>query len=518
MKVDMVARWLVVGLAVATLVFIGTGRQAMAEVKPHALISDNMVLQAGVTCPVWGTAEPGEAVTVTIGGETVKGKADTKGKWMVKVGPLKTGGPLEMTIAGQNTVTVKNILVGEVWLGSGQSNMNFSLAEGMNAEEEIRNANYPEIRFFYVNDKSLPEPVEEVRGHWRICTPGEAKIFSAVAYFFARNLHQDLKVPVGIIQSSHGASPAEAWTEAGALKACIPQAVERWDKINDDYNRAKAAYEVEMAKIKAGGQPTGGRTPKEPSLPRTGSWVHKPSGFWNGAIAPLIPYAIKGVIWYQGESNTDTHAQAEEYHKLLPAMITSWRKEWGEGDFPFLIVELAPYLAIRDVPTDSDYALVREAQRKTAASVVNTGIATTTDIGAAKDPHPKNKQDVGKRLALVALAKVYGRDVVYSGPVFKSMKMKGKEVEVTFEHVHGGLVVKDGEALKGFAVAGKDKNYAWAQARIEGDRVVVWSDEVAEPVAVRYAWASNPVCNLFNGAGLPAFPFRTDDWKQNGSK
>lgn len=494
-------RALTVAVLFATLFTAET--RLSADVRPHALFADNMVLQQAVANPVWGTADPGEVVTVTVTDQTTKATADGAGFWMMKLAPMKAGGPHEMTLTGKNVVRISNVMVGEVWLASGQSNMNFELGEAMNAVEEIAKADYPNIRVFYVNDKSLPEPVRDVRGQWRTCTPGNAKVFSAIAYFFGRYLHRELNVPIGLIQSSHGASPAEAWTEAGALKACIPNAVERYDRLLKNYEAAKAEYDREVA---------AGKTPSQkPTLPREASWVHCPSGFWNGAIAPLVPYGIRGAIWYQGESNVP---RAAEYRKLLSAMIRSWREHWGQGDFPFLIVEVAPYLAIRDEPSDSTWAELREAQRLTAVSVANCGIASTTDIGAAKDPHPKNKQDVGKRLALVALAKTYGRDVVYSGPVYGSMKVEGQRVRLSFQHVHGGLVTKPEGPLKGFAIAGTDRRFVWAQAEIQGDAIVVWNDEIREPVAVRYAWANNPVCNLFNVEGLPAFPFRTDDWER----
>jgi sialate O-acetylesterase len=477
-----------------------------------------MVLQQKTNVPVWGTADPGEEVTVSIAGQTIQTTAQPDGSWMLKLKPLEPGGPHRMTIAGKKTVTIEDVLVGEVWVASGQSNMNFELGDAMNGPEEVANANHPEIRFFYVNDKSLPEPVKTVRGRWRVCTPGEARVFSATAYFFARHLNRDLDVPIGILQSSHGASPAEAWTEAGALKACIPEAVQRYEEVRND--RIRERYEREHDEWEeAGGAASGKPEPEKPRLPRAGTWVHMPSGFWNGAIYPLIPYAVRGTIWYQGESNTDSPEQTAEYHKLLPAMIQSWWKEWGQGEFPFLVVELAPYRRIVDEPSDGRYARVREAQRITARDMPDVGIISTTDIGAARDPHPKNKQDVGKRLGLLAEATVYGRDVVYSGPVLKSVKVNGNQVQLTFDHVHGGLVTKPpDEPIKGFAVAGEDRKFVWAQARIQGSDILVWSDEVAAPVAVRYAWADNPVCNLFNKDGLPAFPFRTDDWEPAGRR
>ncbi|NLW50217.1 MAG: sialate O-acetylesterase [Candidatus Brocadiaceae bacterium] len=495
---------------VLNFLFIAPG--VSADVQPHTLFGDNMVLQQRADVPVWGTADPGEAVTVSIAGQTAQTTANPDGSWMLKLKPLEPGGPHQMTIAGKTTVTIDNVLVGEVWVASGQSNMNFELGDAANGPEEVANANYPSIRFFYVNDKSLPEPVKTVRGRWRVCTPADARGFSATAYFFARHLHRQLDVPIGILQSSHGASPAEAWTEARALKACIPEAVERYEEVRND--RILERHERELAAWEEAGGEAGGRPkPQKPKLPRAGTWVHMPSGFWNGAIYPLIPYAIRGTIWYQGESNTDTAEQTAEYHRLLPAMIRSWRQEWGQGDFPFLIVELAPYLRVREEPSDGRYPRVREAQRITAGNVPHTGLISTTDIGDARDPHPKNKQDVGRRLGLLAEAMVYGRDVVYSGPVLESVEIEGNRVRLTFKHVHGGLVTNPpDQPVTGFAVAGEDRRFVWAQAGIDGSDVLVRSDEVTAPVAVRYAWADNPVCNLFNRDGLPAFPFRTDDW------
>jgi sialate O-acetylesterase len=474
-----------------------------ADVKPHALISDNMVLQQGMENPVWGTAEPGEMVTVAVAGQTAKAAADKTGSWMVRLSPMKAGGPHEMTVAGKNTVKISNVMVGEVWLCSGQSNMNMGVGEAMNAQEEIAKADYPNLRLFQVHDKSLPEPVKDVDGRWRPCSPQSAGEFSAAGYYFGRHLQGELNVPVGLVLSAHGASPAEAWTEAGALKACIPDAVERWETVVKKYEAAKAEYDRKV--------PAGSRPSPQPALPREGSWIHHPTGFWNGAIAPLVPYGMRGVIWYQGESNVP---RAMEYRKLLPTMIQSWRKEWGQGDFPFLIVSVAPYLAVRNEPTESKWAELREAQWMTAENDPHSGLADTSDIGDAKSAHPMNKQEVGRRLALIALAKTYGRDVVYSGPMYASMKVEGDKVRLSFNHVHGGLVAKPEAPLKGFAVAGKDRQFVWAQAKIDGDTVVVWNDEIHEPAAVRYAWANNPVCNLFNVEGLPAVPFRTDDWGQ----
>jgi sialate O-acetylesterase len=488
-----------------------------ADVKPHALFCDNMVLQQGLKAPVWGSAEPGEEVTVSIAGQAVKTTADEKGAWMARLNPLEAGGPHEMTIAGKNAVTIRNVMVGEVWLCSGQSNMGFEVREGMNGPEEIAAADYPNIRLFDVPPRISDEPARDVRAQWRPCSPQSVARFSAAGYFFGRRLHRELNVPIGLICGAQGSSPAEGWTEIEALKAAIDDPVGRWQRQVQDEQALKANWEAELAaweKAAAAARAENRQPPPDkPERPYVlgRARLAQPAGLWNGTIAPLVPYGIRGVIWYQGESNAP---RGREHRKLLPALIRSWREVWGQGDFPFLVVAIAPFGPVYDHPTDSGWAEVVEAQWMTAESVPNSGLAVTTDIGDAKDAHPANKQEVGRRLALIALAKVYGKDVVYSGPMYTSMEVEGSRVRLHFKHVHGGLEAKPEGPLKGFAIAGEDRRFVWADARIEGDAVVVSSDQVARPVAVRYAWAKNPVCNLFNAEGLPAVPFRTDDREQ----
>ncbi len=487
-----------------------------ADVKPHALFCDDMVLQQGINAPIWGTAEPGEKVVVSVAGQTASATADEAGSWMVRLSPMEPGGPHDLTITGRNTVRISNVMVGEVWLCSGQSNMAMGVREAMDATQEIASADYPDIRLFEVPHRICDEPARDVQAQWRPCSPRTVPGFSAAGYFFGRRIHRELEVPVGLISGALGSSPAEAWTEIEALKGAIDDPIGRWRKQVQDEQALKAAYEAELAawdSAAASAEAEHKQPPSKPEAPYVlgRARLAQPAGLWNGTIAPLVPYGIRGVIWYQGESNAQ---RGREHGKLLPAMIRSWREQWGQGDFPFLIVAIAPFGPAYDHPTESGWAEVVEAQWMTAEAVPNCGLAVTSDIGDARSPHPANKQEVGRRLALIALAQVYGRDVVYSGPAYTSMNLEGNRVRLHFKHVHGGLRGGPDGPLKGFAVAGDDRNFVWAEARIDGDTVVVWNDQVAKPVAVRYAWAQNPICDLFNAEGLPAVPFRSDDWPQ----
>lgn len=489
--------------------------QAAAVVSTPSIFGNHMVLQEGKTLPVWGKADPGEEVTVTLGNVHKTTIACPKGMWMVKLPKQKAGKTLEMTIKGKsNTLTFTDVLVGEVWIGSGQSNMDMNVGSSANADEEIANAKYPEIRLFSVDYVVAGEPQDNVKGEWVICSPDTIKYFSAALYFFGRDLHKELKTPVGLIKTAWGGTPAESWTTLPTLKSDpgLNAIVQRWDKAIADWPQTQKAYEETLAqwqkeadKAKAEGKPEP-KKPDAPGDPATNPW--RPAGLFNAMINPLVPYAIQGAIWYQGESNA---GRAYQYRRLFPMMIEDWRRVWNQGPFSFYFVQLANFTERKSDPGPSDWAELREAQTMTL-SLKNTGMAVIIDIGDAADIHPKNKQDVGKRLALNALAKDYGRKIPYSGPMYKSMKISGNKVTLTFDHTDGGLVAKGG-ALKGFAIAGEDQNFVWAEATIKGNKVIVSSDKVAKPVAVRYAWANNPECNLYNGAGLPASPFRTDDWK-----
>ena len=495
------------------LILLGFSFLADADVKLPAIIGDNMVLQNGMETPIWGTADPGEKVTVTMGEQHAVTVADSAGKWTVSLTQWEAGGPFEIKIAGNNKITLQNILVGEVWVCSGQSNMWWTVKLSANPEKEITEANYPMIRLFSVKEAVADEPQDDVQGSWSECSPETVETFSAVAYYFGRALHRELDVPVGLIHTSWGGTPAESWTSTPmlesdpVLKPIIDnwaQVLEKYPKAMEEHNERLAKWEEDSQKAKKEGKPA----PRRPRPPIGPGHPWQPAGLYNAMIAPLIPYAIKGAIWYQGESNAD---RAYQYRKLFPAMIYDWRRSWMQGDFPFLFVQLANFMKIDPLPVESAWAELREAQLMTLA-LPNTGMAVIIDIGEANDIHPKNKQDVGRRLARWALAKTYDLDIVYSGPIYKSMAVKKNRIVLRFDHVDDGLTTKDGGPLKGFAIAGQDMKFVLAKAEIKNNKVVVWSDKVTKPIAVRYAWANNPVCNLYNSAGLPASPFRTDHW------
>ena len=486
-----------------------------ADVRLPAVIGDNMVLQQGQKVPIWGWAEPGEEVTVAVSWHSMRWAvtAGKDGNWRFEITPPSADGPYQMTISGKNTITIENILVGEVWVCSGQSNMQWAVKQSVNAEQEIAAANYPNIRLFSAQRKVAEEPQHDCVGSWQPCSAETVADFSAVAYYFGRELHKELTVPVGLIHTSWGGTPAEAWTSRKALAAepDFAPILQRYDDAVAKYPQAMEEYEQKLAEWNEAtkqAKAEGKNPPRRPGQPFGPGNPHSPAGLYNAMIAPLIPYGVAGAIWYQGESNA---SRAYQYRKLLPAMINNWRNDWGRGNFAFLTVQLANFMATKPEPTDSEWAELREAQLLTL-SLPNTGMAVIIDIGDANDIHPKNKQDVGKRLALWALAKTYAKNLTYAGPIYKSMKIEANKIILQFEHVGGGLVAGGGEPLKGFAIAGVDRKFVWADAQINGNTVVVSSDKVAEPVAVRYAWADNPVCNLYNKEGLPASPFRTDDW------
>jgi sialate O-acetylesterase len=648
-----------VRLILLLLVFVGA---VHAEVRLPAIISDNVVLQQGTKVRIWGNAKPGERVTVTFQNKSTETVGDAQGRWQVFIGPLKNGGPAELTV---NSLTIKNVLVGEVWLCSGQSNMEWPLANTIGAAETMAQANYPEIRMFRVEHHTSAEPLTDLEGHWIVTTPDEVAHFSAVGYFFGRELYQHLKVPIGLINSSWGGTPAEAWTSHDALvsspelkpildryesslnmpaqaKEAYAQAVAQWEEKNlyidagnkgealgyadpatatTDWSKMDLPQQFETAGLLIDGAvwfrrvlelpeswagkdlvlnltpiddqdvtyfngkkvgSIGRETPNSYMIPRKyvvpgslvhggrnviavrvfdsageggfsrggamsiapkgaaesevislrGAWDYKvelalepkhpdwgsrpeavgvsnqnnPSVLYNAMIAPLVPFAIRGAIWYQGESNA---GRAYQYRTLFPIMIRNWRSAWGH-EFPFYFVQLANWHASKAEPDESDWAELREAQTMTLREP-QTGMAVTIDIGDENDIHPRNKVDVGRRLAAWALAGTYGQKIVPSGPLFERFTIEGEKVRIRFKY-GGGLKTSDGGVVKGFAIAGEDRRFVWAEARIDGDAVVVWSPKVLKPVAVRYAWADNPVANLYNGAGLPASPFRTDAW------
>ena len=645
-------------------------QRARADVRTPSLFGDNMVLQQGPKARVWGTARAGERVTVRLAGRAARATADGRGRWQAFLGPLKAGGPFELTVEGSNRLVFRNVLIGEVWVCSGQSNMEWPLARAAGGPEDAAAANDHELRFFTVAHKTAAEPQADVDGRWTVATPEEALRFSAVAFYFGRELRNRLRVPVGLIHTSWGGTPAESWTSREVLAAdpALKPILDRheeamrnlpelrreydrrlaeWNKQNekiiqrDEGNKGEALgfadpahdhsawqrmslpQQWENAGLKVDGAiwfrrevnvpaqlagralvlslgaiddhdttyfngervgATGVETPNAYAAPRRyrvpgrlvragrnvvavrvfdalggggfagppgemrlsaesdaeaipldGPWAYKPEAvvpareidysnhpgprpgpeshynpvvLYNAMIAPLTPFRIRGAIWYQGESNA---GRAHQYRTLFPAMIRNWRSAWGQGDFPFYFVQLANWRARKAEPSESDWAELREAQSLTMRSVPRTGMAVTVDIGDANDIHPRNKRDVGLRLARWALADTYGQKIEPSGPLHDSHSVEGDKVRVRFKHARG-LKTSDGRAPVGFAVAGADRKFVWAEARVEGDAVVVWSREVPRPVAVRYAWADNPAINLYNSDDLPASPFRTDDW------
>ena len=491
-----------------------------ADVKLPSLISDHMVLQQEAKANIWGTADPGEEISVKLGGTSVSAKANDQGSWSVRLSGLKPGVIGDMTITGKNTITIKDVAVGEVWVGSGQSNMEWSVRASKDADAEIAAANFPAIRLFTVPRMAKLEPTEECAGKWEICSPETIPNFSAVAYYFGRNLHQKLQLPIGLIHSSWGGTPAQFWAppEVIARDPLLKVYAEKWEEVKAKYPAAKAEYDRKLEAWKTASElakAEGKPIPRAPGVPRGGDPFGAPGCLWNGMIVPLLPYTIQGAIWYQGESNT---SDARLYRVLFPTMITSWRRGWAKGglsqsenpEFPFLFVQLANFMARHEQPTESGWAELREAQLMTL-ELPRTAMAVAIDIGEEKDIHPKNKQEVGRRLALAAQATVYYIDTEYSGPIYTGAQPEEGRIRLSFRNA-SGLKWAGGEKIKGFAIAGADRNFVWAEAEIDGDHVLVSSPQIKEPVAVRYAWADNPEASLVNAAGLPASPFRTDDW------
>jgi sialate O-acetylesterase len=520
-----------------------------ADIKLHALFGDNMVMQQGRQANIWGTAEAGEKVSVRFRDQEVAGTADARGHWVVQVDAKTAGGPFAMTIAGQNTIELKNVRVGEVWVCSGQSNMGWPLAPRPHDKGREGTEN-PSICLFTVPARSASEPMEDLvptpatanpengaaaAGRWHVCGPDSAGPFSAVAYFFGRDLQRSLGVPVGLIHASYGGSPVGQWISARAVAedpqlqsfresraAAAAKLAQQTERMRPEIDR----YRHEVARAKQEGK-------QPPPAPR-GMGVPTTSGLYNGMIAPLLKFSIRGVIWYQGEANV---GQPELYRSMFPAMIRGWRHEFGQGDFPFLFVQVAPYLKIVEEPQDSSWARLREAQLWTSLSVPNTAMTVITDWGHEVDIHPKPKQPVGERLARLARGVVYGEPIVHSGPLCTSANAERNNLVLTFTNTGSGLVARrlaledqredsrlgKGGALhvaadrdeatvplQGFCIAGADGRFVNAMAEIRGDTVVVSSPKVERPSDVRYGWADYPTGNLFNREGLPATPFRTD--------
>src|SRR5262245_25156235 len=526
---------------------LGLAAPVGAEVKPHALFGDHMVFQRNAPVRVWGTADPGEEVSVHLTVKMPDGqREDTKtattgkdGKWMVKLNEFRAGTDGVLTIKGaekksdakddppRNTLVFKDVLVGEVWVCSGQSNMEWSLRATPKGggPEAIKTSANPNLRLFTVPKFAQPapqagfnpKPPTDKFSRWLLCDPDNSPGFSAVAYYFGRDLQNALNVPVGLIHTSWGGTPAQAWTSKEAI-AAEPELKYYLDQL--DPEKQQKAYEQAVTRWKAAVEEAKNQGKPEPKAPpkpvAPGTSPQHPTSLYNGMIEPLLPFAIRGAIWYQGESNA---GKPIEYRTLFATMIADWRKRWGQ-DFPFYCVQLAPFQAGN--PDGDNWAYLREAQAIASAKVKNAGVAVITDVGDKTDIHPQHKGPVGGRLALLALANTYGQKVESSGPAYNSMKADGNKAVLTFDHLGGGLVAgkftmagagdvgADGELL-GFAVCGEDKVFHPAKASIEGDTVVVTSDQVSKPVAVRYGWKNFPGANLFNKGGLPASPFRTAD-------
>jgi sialate O-acetylesterase len=493
---------------------------AHAEIKPASPFTDHMVLQQEMPVPVWGTAEAGEKITVEFAGQKISTTAAADGRWSVKLKSLKASAESRtITITGNQTaqpIKLNDVLVGEVWLASGQSNMDFSLSKKVkyfagvvNEEQEIAAANYPLIRMFTGNAQKTYAPTNRLGGEWEVCTPENAPAFSAVGYFFARDLQREIKVPVGILTLAFGASTAEAWIQRETLAADpkLKPLLDRFDAAVESFrtNRPALVAPPRSEDVNAtNAAPVGRRRSAGPRDPVQDQ--HNATVLFNGMIHPVIPYALRGVIWYQGESIVDANKGGIAlYPRVQAALVQNWRQLW-HAELPFYIVQLAGQDAASNSPE------VREAQAA-ILSLPHTGMAVATDIGERKNVHPHNKQDIGDRLARIALAKVYGQKIEFSGPTFESMNIEGKSIRVTFSHADG-LVAKDG-TLKWFTIAGADGKFVPAEAKIDGRSVVVNSPDVTAPLAVRYAWVNFPDGgHLYNGANLPAAQFRTDAPKQ----
>lgn len=518
-------------LAVLTALLACHGTLALADVSLPALFTDGLVLQQGKPIAVWGKAAADEDVTVRFAGQTQVTRADLDGKWRLSLDPLPANAtPKEMTITGKNTVTLKNILVGEVWLCSGQSNMQWTVSKSANAAQEVAAANFPQIRMFSVQRATALEPASDVAGSWQEASPATVGSFSAVAYFFGRHLHQVLKVPVGLINASWGGTRIEAWTSQESLRErpCAAQMLSDWEGLRGSWDAAAETAKFEVAREEwqaqvkkitaANATLPSAQKQKLPTAPKPADdpskTPHYPATLFNAMVAPLIPYTLQGAIWYQGESN---QKRAFQYQELLPNLINDWRTRWND-EFSFLIVQLASYgngqPPATEPGTADTWAELQEAQYLTSITLAKTGLVVTNDIGEEKDIHPKNKQEVGRRLALWALARDYGRtETVPSGPLFKNSLIEGHQVRLQFEHATGGLKTRDGAELRHFQIAGEDQRWHWAEAKIVGEEVLVSSPAVAAPVGVRYAWASWPTgANLVNLQGLPASSFRTDEF------
>lgn len=507
--------------------FLLSNTQLSAALKLPAMFSDSMVIQRDQPVKVWGWATAGKKIQVTIGDQNQTAIADDHGRWSLLLKAMSAGGPHSMTVAGDgSTLTVNDMLVGEVWLCSGQSNMAMTVNRSNNPGAEATAATHPQIRMFKVGSGHSLEPQETCSGTWAVCSPDTVGGFSATAYFFGRRLHKELNVPIGLINSSVGGTSVESWTSMPAQSsvASIKPRLDAWKSEDDAFDEAAATTRYDKAMIawkeKVAAQKSaepGSKAKRAPRKPQLASRPRKdrnyPANLFNGKINPLVGYTIKGAIWYQGE-NASGRGFSHLYGAQLATLITDWRERWGQGDFPFGWVQLPNFRAPQTQPSQTDgWVLVQEGMLKTLA-VPATGMAVTIDVGDAKDIHPKDKQSVGHRMAQWALADVYQQKILAMGPIYSASKIDGDKVIIDFKYA-SGLHAKDNE-LKGFAIAGADKKFVSATAKIDGKHVIVSSPGVKQPVSVRYAWAANPVISLYNAAEIPASPFRTDSWEERG--
>jgi sialate O-acetylesterase len=639
------------------LFVVGIWKSATAQIVMPKVFSSHMVLQREVFIPVWGNAKAGTTVIVELGNVKSSGKADEKGKWDVRLPKFSAGGPYTLKIyeasSSASAIEFSDVLIGDVWLASGQSNMEWAVQASKDAKQEISKANYPNIRFFFVEHEKAILPQADIKsGSWKVCDTNNVKTASAVAYFFARKINKDINIPIGILQSTWGGTPVEAWTsremllsspitkdkvlanDSVTVKHFIKDSLDLikfWDIVYNPQNdmdkiipqnnfddwqwteltfpstlkdwgispyegmiwfrktialpekfsgkdltinlghpelnyslyfngeplcktiwnaNLTHTYTIPKKLVKKGNNTIvvriaalwggGGINPPaedlyltdgknkislagswkykkdmEPAIPKINNYHYYPDYVYNAMIVPIVPYGIKGFLWYQGEANT---AEADYYRTLFPMLITDWRIRWQQDYLPFLYVQLANYMKMQPEPSESEWAELREAQTFTL-SQPNTGMACTIDIGDGNNIHPINKQEVGRRLALIAEKMVYDKPKeVASGPMYQSFRIEGKSIRIRFKETGSGMTTRNNELLKGFAIAGNDQKFYWASAKIEGNEIIVTSDKVDSPVAVRYAWADNPDCNLMNKEGLPAIPFRTDTWQKKITK
>jgi sialate O-acetylesterase len=527
-----------------------------AEVKVPTLFADHMVLQREIAVPIWGTGAVGETVTVQFAGQTKTGTVDAEGKWLVRLDPLAASAESrELSVSGSgNTVKIQDVLVGDVWLASGQSNMAYPVRSASKAADYLAQANDPLIRFFSVVKNTSPEPLNDLKGRWDVSTSETAKEFSAVAFFYAQEIRRSQNIPVAVLHASWGGTPIQTWIGLKGFKSEPPmtkplqdweKAVEQYQKVKADpklvtdyqedlkkwklevepaYNEVLKAYNADVAAGKAQGpKPQPSRpepnNPDPMGIPSPSRRPNTPTVSFNAMIAPLAPYGLKGMLWYQGEANG---SGGLEYRELLPRLIQDWRGRWNQGELPFLIVQLPACYKDETPVAKSGWPFLREAQAM-ALKVPKTGLAVTIDIGNPQDVHPDNKEFVGKRLGLVGRKVAYGESIVYTGPIYQDSVIEGNQVKIRFREIGGGLTPGQApwcakgvepmpvDKLIGFYIAGEDKQWVEAEAKVEGETVVVSSPQVAKPAAVRYAWANSPRANLYNKEGFPAAPFRTDN-------